>query len=215
MLGFGGVKLPLVKHLGMIFRLVIVGFVLLAVLGRDVSAAPWTRDNAPWNMNLNPDGSDPSKYYGKWSGHKYHPSPADWRDIPVYHVMIDRFSDGDPVNNERKFGGYNIYDPTMRHGGDLKGLTANLDYIHGLGFRAIWISAIFQNAHNDYHGYGPIDFTLIDDRLGTLRDMRELVKQAHSRGIYVIVDVVVNHLNNFIHTKGNRSRPRAISLSRG
>ncbi|MCB0344643.1 MAG: hypothetical protein KDD66_05985 [Bdellovibrionales bacterium] len=178
-------------------------------------AAPWTEQNAPWNMNFNSDGSDPSKYFGQWKGHTYFTSPDDWRDIPVYHVMIDRFSDGNPLNNDGKFGGFNVYNPTMRQGGDLKGLRSKLDYIAGMGFRAIWVSAVFQNAHNDYHGYGPIDFTLVDDRLGTIKELRLLVEAAHKRGIYVIVDVVVNHLNNFIYTKGNRSRPAPFRFHDG
>ncbi|MFH1264038.1 MAG: alpha-amylase family glycosyl hydrolase [Pseudomonadota bacterium] len=165
-------------------------------------AAPWTEANAPWNVNLNPDGSDPSKYYGGWPGHPYYPSSDDWRREAVYQVMTDRFRDGDPTNNDGKYGGYDVTNFQKRQGGDFRGLAEKLDYIKSLGFTAIWITQIFQNLENEYHGYGPLDFTLIDDRFGTLADFRALVAAAHARGMYVFVDVVVNHMSYLYYAEG-------------
>lgn len=179
------------------------------------SAAPWTESNARWNMNTNRLAQDPSEYSGSWSGHKYFPSPSDWRDTAVYHVMLDRFSDGDPRNNDGKYGGYDVMNIGKRQGGDFKGLQENLDYIQALGFEAIWISGIFQNFENDYHGYGPIDYTLIDERLGTLAEFRDLVNAAHNRGMYIILDVVVNHLNDFYFPKGFRDKPAPFRMHEG
>ncbi len=153
---------------------------------------------------MNPDGADPSAYYGKWPGHTYFPSPKDWREKAFYHLITDRFRDGDPRNNEGKFGGYNVYEMGSRQGGDFKGIADKLDYIKSLGFDAIWISPIFQNNTNEYHGYGQIDFTLLDDRFGTLKDFRHLVTEAHKRQMYVIVDIVVNHMGDLLYAKDSK-----------
>jgi len=167
--------------------------------------APYTTSNAKWNVNQKSGTSDPTNYKGKWTGHTYAKSPADWRQIGVYELLTDRFSDGDPRNNEPgpsctyfcgTTGGYDLRDHTMRHGGDWKGIITKLDYIKGLGFDAIWISPVFQNEWNDYHGYAQVDFTLLDWRFGTLADLRALTDAAHDRGMYIIVDIVVNHMSN-------------------
>ncbi len=73
--------------------------------------------------------------------------------------------------------------------------------IKSLGYTAIWISPIFQNRENSYHGYGQIDFTVIDERFGTLSEFRSMVNAAHKKGMYVIVDIVVNHLDNLYYFK--------------
>lgn len=93
----------------------------------------------------------------------------------------------------------------MRHGGDVKGITKKLDYTKSLGFDAIWISPVFQNQENSYHGYGQVDFTVLDDRWGTLEEFREMVQEAHKRGICVIVNIVVNHMANLLHFEGHRN----------
>jgi hypothetical protein len=153
-------------------------FVSLCLAQVAVRAAPWTEQNAPWNVNMNKDGSDPSRYFGIWSSdvheqnitaalklqkaggdqrsvlrrlHSYFPSPDDWRSEGIYQVMTDRFSDGDPTNNEGRhfgFGGYDARFVNTRHGGDFKGLTMRLPYIKALGYTAIWVSPIFQNLEN-------------------------------------------------------------------
>lgn len=177
-------------------------FAFLAVPFTAAHAAPYTKENAAWNINVNPNGSDPARYYGSWPKHQYTPSPSDWRKLAVYHVMLDRFSDGNPANNEGKYGGYFPGRFDSRHGGDFLGLMSKLDYIKSLGFDVVLISPIFQNLENEYHGYGQIDFTLLDDRLGTLEDFRQLIDAAHSRGMYIVVDSVVNHLSWLLYNEG-------------
>lgn len=167
---------------------------LASVLG-----APRTDDNAAYNVNLATDGSQPESYYGAWPGHTYYPSPSDWREMPIYQLITDRFADGDPSNGRHWphfLADHDPRDMTYRHGGDFRGLEAKLDYIQGLGCRAVWISPIFQNGFNHYHQYGQRDFTLLDKRFGTLAELRSLVEAAHARGIYVLVDIVVNHMAN-------------------
>ncbi len=173
-------------------------------LSRLVLGAPYTDENGPWNVNFNRDGNDPARYFGQWPGHQYYASPGDWRDVGVYQLITDRFRDGDPANNNGKYGGYNLWDVGSRHGGDFKGLKQSLGYIKALGYDAVWISPIFQNRYNSYHGYGQIDFTLLDDRQGTLEDFRDMVNEAHRLGMYVIVDIVVNHMENMFYFEGHQ-----------
>jgi glycosidase len=166
------------------------------------AASPWTMQNSAWNVNLNP-GSNPTDYYGAWSNHVYFASPDDWRKVPVYQFITDRFCDGEPANNELAYPGYDLRDVGARHGGDFLGVRDRLEYIRALGYKAIWISPVFQNRTNSYHGYGAIDFTLLDERFGTVEDFRAMVAKAHSLGLYVIVDIVVNHLENLYYFEGH------------
>lgn len=132
----------------------------------------------------------------------------------IYFVMTDRFANGDTSNDEAGLTGFSAvtgYDPTdigYFHGGDLKGLTAKLDYIQGLGFNSIWITPpvkqrYVQGDSAAYHGYWGLDFTTIDPHLGTEEDFKNFVSQAHSRGIKVIVDIVINHTADVIKYKGD------------
>jgi glycosidase len=81
-------------------------------------------------------------------------------------------------------------------GGNLKGIASKLGYIKRLGATAVWISPVFKQAAwapHDYHGYGIQNFLEIDPHFGTREDLRDLVRQAHEIGLYVVLDVVVNH----------------------
>jgi glycosidase len=132
-------------------------------------------------------------------GFVYTASPEDWREVPIYQVITDRFYDGDPANNDDNPDG--TYDPAgLRsiHGGDFEGLEAKLDYIQMLGARAIWISPVVRNANGEFHGFAATDFNAIDPHWGTLDDLRSLVDAAHARGMYVIIDVVQNHTGDRI-----------------
>eukprot|EP00403_Amphidinium_massartii_P037331 CAMPEP_0178454902 /NCGR_PEP_ID=MMETSP0689_2-20121128/45619_1 /TAXON_ID=160604 /ORGANISM="Amphidinium massartii, Strain CS-259" /LENGTH=100 /DNA_ID=CAMNT_0020080893 /DNA_START=185 /DNA_END=484 /DNA_ORIENTATION=+ len=100
----------------------------------------------------------------------------------MYQLLTDRFADGDPRNNEIYTGEFDVRDIAYRHGGDFRGMTKHLSYIRGLGCEAIWISPLFQNGEIQYHQYAMNDFTLIDKRLGTLEEFRELVNEAHRLG---------------------------------
>ncbi len=76
--------------------------------------------------------------------------------------------------------------------GDLRGLTQSLDHLQDLGIRGIWLMPVTKNADGD-HGYATTDFRDIAPEYGTLADFDELLRQAHRRGIGVIVDYVINH----------------------
>jgi glycosidase len=142
---------------------------------------------------------------------KIFPSPSDWRDHFIYFLLVDRFNNGDK----------NIpaYDPASAvndrddsegeqwQGGTLKGITDKLDYIKDLGCTAIWLSPIFRNRKeiNTYHGYAIQNFLDVDPRFGTIKDLQKLVQTAHKKGMYVILDVVINHTgDNWAYPGGYR-----------
>ncbi len=76
--------------------------------------------------------------------------------------------------------------------GDLKGLTQQLDYLKDLGIKGIWLMPITTSADGD-HGYATTDFRAIEPAYGTLDDFDDLLRQAHARGIGVVMDYVINH----------------------
>ena len=128
------------------------------------------------------------------------PSPRDWRDNVMYFLLVDRFDNNADNIPEYEPGSSGAgRDPAQGgifQGGNLKGIIRRLDYIKDLGCNTIWISPIFKNRiekNDSYHGYGIQDFLEIDPRFGTMDDMRALVKEAHSRGMYVVQDIIFNH----------------------
>lgn len=129
-----------------------------------------------------------------------YPSPADWRDIFIYFLLVDRFDDNDngtqPYNPAAPTDGRDSADGRVFQGGNLKGITRRLDYIKGLGANAVWLSPVFRNRqemNDSYHGYGIQNFLEVDPRFGTREDLRELVDKAHAKGMYVILDIIFNH----------------------
>ena len=123
--------------------------------------------------------------------------------------MTDRFANGDTSNdlggatNFRLTSGYDPSDSGFYHGGDLKGLTSKLQYIKDLGFTSIWITPpvgqkTVQGSSAAYHGYWGLDFTTIDKHLGSEGDFQRLIDLAHSMGLKIIVDIVVNHTADLI-----------------
>ncbi|QMM51417.1 alpha,alpha-phosphotrehalase [Enterobacter sp. RHB15-C17] len=92
---------------------------------------------------------------------------------------------------------YQIYpksfqDTTGRGTGDLRGVTQRLDYLKTLGADAIWLTPFYISPQID-NGYDVANYTAIDPAYGTLDDFDELVKQAHARGIRLVLDMVLNH----------------------
>jgi glycosidase len=133
-------------------------------------------------------------------------------DDSIYFVMTDRFENGNSANDEAGIGDGRLgsgYDPTdigYYHGGDFVGLTQRLEYIKGLGFTSIWITPPvvnrpMQGDSASYHGYWGTDFTTIDPHLGTEAEFKAFVSRAHSLGMKVIVDIVVNHTADVISPK--------------
>ena len=124
---------------------------------------------------------------------------GDWRDEVIYQVVTDRFDNGDPSNDAAGGVGTDPTDLARYQGGDWKGVTRRLDYIKALGGTAVWISPLVKNMDrmgkwDGYHGYWASDFTTINPHFGALADLQELVRQAHARGMKVILDMVTNHV---------------------
>ena len=122
----------------------------------------------------------------------------DWRDEVIYQVVVDRFANGDPTNDEQNGIGPVPGDLARHQGGDWAGLRERLDYVQALGATTLWISPVVENvdragAEDGYHGYWASDFTQPNPRFGSLEELQALVGDAHARGMKVIVDVVVNH----------------------
>jgi glycosidase len=127
------------------------------------------------------------------------PSPGDWRDQWIYFVLIDRFN-----NPTRPPAGAWNRRFDSRQGGTFKGVQAQLGYLERLGAKTIWLSPVLKNSRPDrqfnYHGYGQQDFMNLDARFasdGQLataeRELSELIDEAHARGMYVVLDIVLNH----------------------
>jgi glycosidase len=132
------------------------------------------------------------------------PSP-DWRDQVIYLAMIDRFDDGDPANNDQHAGEYDPADPARFSGGDLAGAARRVAYLERLGVTALWLTPPVANqwwdpkvGYGGYHGYWASDFKSIDRHFGTLQDYRRLSDALHRRGMYLVHDVVVNHVGNYV-----------------
>jgi glycosidase len=137
--------------------------------------------------------------------------------------MPDRYANGDPANDTGGVTGNRSltgYDPTSNgwfHGGDLKGLTGTCtDTKHGLarikdlGFNAIWVTPavvnqVSQGDSAGYHGYWGVEFTRVDPHLGTNDDFAAFASCAHSLGMKVILDVVVNHTGDIVQPGGGAS----------
>ncbi|MCX6151975.1 MAG: alpha-amylase family glycosyl hydrolase [Ignavibacteriales bacterium] len=115
----------------------------------------------------------------------------------IYLIMPDRFSDGDTTNNYIKemVDGYKPNSGIGRHGGDIKGIINHLDYIKELGFTALWVTPLVENNTGiSYHGYAPTDHYNIDKRFGTNELYKNLVEEAHKKGLKIILDHINNHI---------------------
>ncbi len=141
---------------------------------------------------------------------EYFPSPQEWEEQTLYFLLVDRFSNGqeqemyDPETDFEKA----IQDEETKqkwlesgdkwNGGTLQGIKSKLDYFQKMGITAIWISPIFKQVafEESYHGYGIQNFLAIDPHFGDENDLEELVNAAHEKGIYIILDIILNHTGN-------------------
>lgn len=131
------------------------------------------------------------------------PTEGDFRDETIYFLMTTRFYDGDSSNNRYCWDDETLIksktnnDPGWR--GDFKGLSEKLDYIKALGFSAVWITPVVENASGlDYHGYHAYDFSKVDPRYESSDyTYQDLINDAHAKGIKIIQDIVLNHTGNW------------------
>lgn len=162
----------------------------------------------------------------------FNPSPRAWEDHVFYFLLVDRFSDNrergykDVAGNIATSGSTPLFTPadnrnaiqnedearrwreagTRYVGGTLKGLASKIGYLKRLGVTAIWISPVLKQVHfqETYHGYGIQDFLQVNPDFGTDQELKELVKIAHDNGIFVILDIILNHAGNIFSYDPNR-----------
>lgn len=113
------------------------------------------------------------------------PRVPEWAaDAVIYQIFPDSFADGC-----RQLQGTAA--PQGFHGGTLRGIFDNMDYISGLGVNCLYLNPIFSSSSS--HRYDTSDYFTVDPRLGTMQDLKELVKACHRNGIRVLLDGVFNH----------------------
>ena len=132
-------------------------------------------------------------------------TPFVWESANVYFLLLDRFQNGNPSNDDiikrdKPTGPLRGFE-----GGDLRGIIQKLDegYFTNLGINAIWMTPVVEQIHGSvdegtgnsygFHGYWTKDWTAIDPSYGTRADLKELVDKAHARGIRIMLDAVINH----------------------
>lgn len=118
----------------------------------------------------------------------------EWKQMSIYQIITDRFerTNGDPSQCAN-------YETEMKYcGGTWTGIKNKLDYIRGMGFDAIWISPVWENLPNSYHGYSITNLNKLNPHFGTDDEFREMIDEAHKgdNPIYVMVDVVPNHMGS-------------------
>ncbi len=122
----------------------------------------------------------------------------EWREEFIYFLMVDRFHDDltrKPVKSSHKgFGDGEQLKQIC--GGTIRGIINHLDYISDLGCTALWLSPLFENNPESYHGYAIQNYLEIDKRFGTKEDLEELVNAAHKLDMRVFLDIVLHHSGN-------------------
>ena len=117
-----------------------------------------------------------------------------WKESVVYQIYPRSFCDsnGDGI-------------------GDLKGITEKLDYLKELGINVIWLSPVYQSP-NDDNGYDISDYEAIMTEFGTMADFDEMLNKAHSLGIKIVMDLVVNHTSDehkwFVESRSSKDNPK-------
>lgn len=128
-------------------RLAWTAWSLLTVVSSTL-ASPYRDDLVQYNLNMNQNASSPLDYTTSRSNTTYTPSPSNWRAIPFYTVLLDKFADGDPTNNDYFATAfeYDWRETQLRSGGDLQGLLSKLDYLKSMGIKGIFCSGtVFIN----------------------------------------------------------------------
>lgn len=146
-------------------------------------------------------------YNGIPAGHQ--PTPWSWYDGSIYSIMTDRFSDGDKTNDKPVIHD-SIFYPANYHGGDFKGISNKIKdgYFDKLGVNTLWISPVYDNPdeayreypapyrwYSGYHGYWPISDVKVEEKFGTMKDLKNLVALAHQHHLKVLLDIVAHHVH--------------------
>ena len=112
-------------------------------------------------------------------------SKEEWKSRSIYQILTDRFA----RTSDTGYCNYSQY-----CGGNYQGIINKLDYIKGMGFDAIWISPIVENTEGSYHGYHLTNLYNLNYHFGSEDDFKALITACHNKDIWVMVDVVANHV---------------------
>lgn len=151
----------------------------------------------------------------------YYPSPPAWEDQLLYFLLPDRFATGTENSNLSRYTPNDASNAISTssdaaswreaginwQGGTLPGIKSQLGYLKRMGVTAVWIGPIFKQVPHDehsYHGYAVQNFLDIDPHFGTKEDLKELVRAAHEKGLYIILDIILNHSGDVFEYKGGR-----------
>ena len=136
-------------------------------------------------------------------------APPAWHDAVIYQIVVDRFYDGD-ASNTAPLATPGLSPKGDYQGGDLAGIRQKLreGYFDRLGVTALWLSPLYDNPdhaerefpapnrlYSGYHGYWPVAPRAVEPRFGTMDELRALVREAHARGVAVLLDFVANHVH--------------------
>lgn len=116
--------------------------------------------------------------------------PSTLADEIIYDIIVDRFNNGGQAASDQ----IDHDDPLKYHGGDIIGITQQLDYIQEYGFTMISLSPIMENARDGYHGYWVENFYSVEKEFGHIDDVKNLVKEAHNRDMKVMLELVINYV---------------------
>jgi cyclomaltodextrinase len=136
-------------------------------------------------------------------------SPKSWYDAIIYSLMIDRFNNGDP-SNDNPVKHDSLFKPANYNGGDFQGIINKINegYFNLLGINTIWISPIVDNTnkayreyppphryYTGYHGYWPISLQGVEEHFGDMTLAKELVNKSHQNDIKILLDFVAHHVH--------------------
>ncbi|MEI6079893.1 MAG: alpha-amylase family glycosyl hydrolase [bacterium] len=140
---------------------------------------------------------------------KLHVPSPDWQDQIIYFLVTDRFSDGDSSNNDQGAGEFDQQKNEKYSGGDIQGVIDKIPYIKELGATAVWITPVLANqwwdpwnSHSGYHGYWTENFKAVDKHMGDLNTYKKLSSELHKNDMYLIQDIVCNHVGDFFRYNG-------------
>jgi glycosidase len=121
----------------------------------------------------------------------------EWREEFIYFLLVDRFHDDQkraPIEKQIRHRGFGKPEELQKIcGGTLNGITNHLDYIYGLGCTALWLSPVFENNPESYHGYAIENYLEVDKRFGTKEELEALVEKAHALDMRVFLDITLHH----------------------
>ena len=136
-------------------------------------------------------------------------SPRDWHDAIIYSLMIDRFNNGDP-SNDNPVKHDSLFSPANYNGGDFQGIINKINegYFNQLGINTFWISPIVDNTnkayreyppphryYTGYHGYWPVSLKGVEEHFGDMTLAEELISKSHQNNIKVLLDFVAHHVH--------------------